>query len=247
MKYIAGLIAILFFALVVSGQSRFPLDSVSHEVVFSQKIKLNSKIKTEDVYASALKWFGNPATFTKKNADPPIDTLKAKKNKRKAEAESQFDNPRPLQMQDPAGSKLVGMGISRYYGGMGTSIKLLYLKYDIYVEIKEGIATISALNIHYFHYNSQTYAQTGLYNFSGGKPCEEVGKIEALIGCENFHDEFKALGIYFNKETTVLFADFKNLMAQKKFLYDPKTASAAPKTTGKSTAKSATKAPAKKM
>lgn len=202
------------------AQAKFPYDSVSHTVIYSRSFKLNPKVKTDDIYAAALKWFADSAQFTHRNADPPIDSVKAKKNKRKKEAEEQFDNPRPLQMQDPEGRKASGMGIIRYYGNANNSIKLLYIKYDIAIKIEAGAAIISIVNIHYFHYHPTSYKQVALYNFSGGKPCEEVGTLESLIGCQNFREEFTNLALYCNKHIYAHMDDFKAMLKQKKYLYE---------------------------
>jgi len=77
-------------------------------------------------------------------------------------------------------------------------------------------------NIRYFHFDSKSYGETGLYGFGGGKPCDQVGKIEDLIPCPKFPDEFKNLALYFNKETANLFTAFKTMLKQKQLLYDSK-------------------------
>jgi len=228
MRHITILIFIQAIGACASAQAKFPFDSASHQVIYTRSFKLDAKVKKADVYAAALAWFGDPAGFTRKNADPPADTANAKKNKRKAEAEAQFDNPRPLQMQDPISGKALGMGIIRYYGSMNNAIKLLYVKYDIMVEIKAGEATISVSNIHYFHYHPASYKQVPLYSFSGGRPCDEVGAIEALIGCQNFRDEFTNLTAYCNNVIYGQVDDFRKLLKQKKYLYDPKAVSISP-------------------
>jgi hypothetical protein len=224
MKHTILLLLILSATADVWAQAKFPYDSVRHTVIYTESFKLSSKVKTDEVYAAALKWFGDSAKFNHKNADPPIDTLKAKRNKKKKEAEEQFNNPRPLQMQDPVGGRVQGMGIIRYFGSANSTIKLLYVKYDIAVKVQAGLASIAIENIHYFHYHPTSYKQVALYNFSGGKPCEEVGTLESLIGCENFRDEFKNLALYCNKYIYGNMDDFKNMLKQKKYLLDQKPA-----------------------
>jgi hypothetical protein len=215
-------------------------------VIYSQSFKLSPKVKSDDVYASALTWFSDPVKFTNKNADPPSDPEKDKKNKRKIEAENQFENPRPLQIQDPAGGKVQAMGIIRYYS-TANSIKLLYLKYDIEVKVDAAAATVTISNIRYYHYNASSYKQLPLYNFSGGKPCEEVGTLDYLIGCENFHEEFKTLAVYCNKLIYGHISDFKNILRQKKYLYEGGASAKAPvKAVTKTPAKTTAKAPVKK-
>jgi hypothetical protein len=225
-KNLLPLIIALSIAFAATGQCKFPCDPDSRKVNYTQSYKLNPKAKTDDVYSLAQTWFNVPAKFTQKNADPPADSLKTKKNKNQLEVDRQFDNSRPLQLLNPEVNKMVGLGLLKYYGGTGTSIKLLYLKYDIYVEIKAGQAMVSVSNIRYFHFAPKNYTATGLYSFAGGKPCDNEGTIESLIDCENFHDEFNGLVVYFNKEVNNLFADFKTLLKQKKALYEVKTASA---------------------
>jgi len=227
MKHIISLITILTITCNAWAQAKFPYDSVSHTSVYTQSYRLNPKVKMEDVYASALDWLKDSVRFTHYNAEPPIDTIKAKKNKRKAEAEAQFANPRPLQIQEPATNRALGMGIIRYYGSMNGSIKLLYIKYDIGIRIHDGQATITVSNIHYFHYHPASYKQVPLYNFSGGKPCDEVGTLETLIGCENFRDEFSNLALYCNKEIHAHMEHFLSMLKQKKYVYESKPGSPA--------------------
>lgn len=214
----------MFFA--VSGQSHFQLDSASKSVVNKRAFKLSSKANTDDVYTLAQQWFNQTGKFSQKNADPPIDTVKAKKNKNKIEVDKEFANTTPLQMLNPAAGKVVGSGVLKYYGGIGNSIKLLYIKYDIYVEIKTGLAIVSATNLRYYHFSPRNYTTTGLYSLQGGRPCDAEGTINDLVNCENFHDEFKNLATCYNKEVNNLFTDFKSLLSQKKVLYDPKAATA---------------------
>ena len=228
MKHFAILIITLSAAASLCGQSSFPYDSVHHTLVYHQSYRLNTKVKTEDIYAASLAWFSDAARFTNKNAEPPTDSIAASKNKKKRAAEEQFANPRPLQMQEPVGHMAQGMGVIRYYGSMHNAIKLLYIKYDITVRITADSASISVSNMHYFHYVPSSYKQVPLYSYSGGKPCEEVGTMESLITCGNFREEFTRLAQYCNKVIYSQMGDYKNLLKQKKYLYEPKAASAAP-------------------
>ena len=227
MKPIFILLMMLHCTVDMWSQVKFPYDSASHTSVYTQSFRLNPKVKAEDVYEAALSWLSDSARFTHFNAEPPVDTIKAKKNKRKAEAEAQFANPRPLQIQEPATNRALGMGIIRYYGSMTGPIKLLYIKYDIGVRIRDGQATITVSNIHYFHYHPVSYKQVPLYNFSGGRPCEEVGTLESLIQCESFRDEFANLATYCNKQIHGHIDHFLSMLKQKKYLYESKSATAA--------------------
>jgi hypothetical protein len=218
MKHITILIISLLVSVFAQAQTKFPYDSANHQIIYTQSFRLNPKVKSDDVYASALTWFSDPAKFTNQNADPPSDPEKDKKNKRKIETEKQFENSRPLQIQDPAGSKVQAMG----------------LKYDIGVKVDAAAATVTISNIRYYHYNASSYKQVPLYNFSGGKPCEEVGTLDYLIDCENFHEEFKNLATYCNKQIYCHISDFKSILKQKKYLNEGSPAAKAPaKTTTK--------------
>jgi|GEM_PF-3308605 len=243
MKHIAILIITLSATFTLTGQSSFPYDSVSHTVIYHQSYKLNAKAKIDDIYAAAHSWYDSAAKFTNVNAELPGDTALAKKIKKRRAAEEQFANPRPLQMQEPVGHMLQGMGIIRYYSSTNNSIKLLYIKYDITVRIIGDSASISASNIHYFHYQTASYKQVPIYNFTSGRPCEEVGTIETLISCGNFPDELASLAQYCNKVIYGQMGDFKNLLKQKKYLYDPKAATTTP---AKAKAKTPAKAPVRK-
>lgn len=246
MKHITALIMTLLTTFSGYSQTKFPYDSVSHQVIYTESFRINPRVKTDDVYAAALTWFDYVSRFTHKNATAPLDTVTTRKpNKKKIEAEEQFANPRPLQMQDPAGGKIQGMGIIRYYS-TANSIKLLYLKYDIGVKVEANSATVSVSNMHYFHYNPTSYKQVPLYNFSGGKPCEEVGAMESLIACENFHEEFKTLAAYCNKQIYGHISEFKSILRQKRYLYEGTLAKANVKSAAKTPAKATVKPPVKR-
>lgn len=245
MRYSALLLAMIAGACCLHAQNTFPYDSATHQVVYRQSIKLLPGTKTADVYAAATVWFGDSARFTHYNVVAPLDTMKLKKpNKKKLAAEEQYGNPRPLQMQDPAADKMQGLGIIRYYSS-GGSIRLLYLKYDIAVEVKPAAAVLTVSNIRYYHFDAGSYKPVSIYNFSGGKPCEDVGTIESLMACQHFDEEFKKLAIYCNREIYGHMADLRTTLVKKKLVGDGRppvvtTAKPAPKP------KAVTKAPVKK-
>ena len=223
------LLLILSISVSVSAQQKFAFDSVSRSVTYKQSFKLNPKVKEEDVFAVAEKWFTeNPGKFVQKNADLQIDTVKAKRNKNQVELDKEFGNIRPLQSLEPTGGKIVGMGLLKYYGGSTSSIRLLYIKYDLYLKIEQDVLSLSIANVRYFHFNPSTYAKMGIYGFNGGQPCEPMSNLEYLIDCETAHNEFGALASCFNKETSKLFADLKGSLKTNKVLYEPKTVSSVP-------------------
>ncbi|MBS1623866.1 MAG: hypothetical protein JST83_07595 [Bacteroidetes bacterium] len=245
MKYACLLLAILSPAGFLLAQNSFPYDTALHQVIYRQSIKLIPKVKMEDVYAAATAWFADSAHFTHYNAIAPLDTMQLKKpNKRKRAAEEQYANTRPLQMQDPAADKMQGLGVIRYYSS-GGSIKLLYLKYDITVEVTSTAAILTVSNIRYYHFDAGSYKQAPIYNFSGGKPFEEVGTLESLIDCQHFNDEFKKLAVYCNKEIYGHIADLRTVLIKKRLAVDgrPPVVTTA-KTTSKN--KATTKAPPRK-
>ncbi len=214
------LVALVAYGVHLAAQNTFPYDSTAHQVIYRQSVKLAPGAKTGDVYAAINTWFGDSARFTHYNLVAPLDTMKLKKpNKKKIAVEEQYGNPRPLQMQDPAADKMQGMGIIRYYSS-GGSLRLLYLKYDIGVEVKPAAAVVTISNMRYFHFDASSYKQAPIYNFSGGKPCEDVGTIESLMSCQHFAEEFKKLAIYCNREIYGHVADMRSALIKKKLAGD---------------------------
>lgn len=214
------LVALLACGVHLSAQNTFPYDSAAHHVVYRQSVKLAPGVKTSDVYAAITTWFADSSRFTHYNLVAPLDTMKLKKpNKKKIAVEEQYGNPRPLQMQDPAADKMQGMGVIRYYSS-GGSLKLLYLKYDIGVEVKPAAAILTVSNIRYYHFDAGNYKQAPIYNFSGGKPCEDVGTIESLIDCQRFPEEMKKLAIYSNREIYGHVAGLRATLIKKKLAGD---------------------------
>ena len=219
MRYTGILLAIMI-GMHLSAQNNFPYDTTSHQVTYRQSVRLMPKVNSADVYAAATAWFADSSKFTHYNAIAPLDTMKLKKpNKKKRATEEQYGNPRPLQMQDPAADKLQGLGVIRYYSS-GGSIKLLYLKYDIGIEVTATAAILTVSNIRYYHFDAMSYKTAPIYNFSGGRPCDEVGTLESLISCQNFHEEFKKLALYCNKEIYGHIADLRTTLIRKKLVSD---------------------------
>ena len=213
---------------MLHAQSNFTLDEVSQKVVCKRVFLINATRPIDSLYILAQRWMSNSTKFFQKNADPPIDVHNEKKMKQKHDIDVLFENPRPLQILDPERRGIVGMGMLQYYGNSMNSIKLLYLRYDIYITVKVDSIIMTVSNIHYYHFTPKNYTQIWLYNFSGGKPCEEKGIIETLMKCEDFHSEFKSLASYFNKEIFGLFIDFNNLLLKKKLLYESNVVSSTP-------------------
>lgn len=218
-------------------------------LAYQQSIKLGAKVKPEDVYTAAESWFNaNPSLFTSSNALAPSDV----KQKNKEAVDKEFNNSHALQMLDPSIYKLQALGLIKYFGGTTTSIRMLYIKYDIAIAIKAGSATFSISNVRYFHFDAKNYNPTGIFSFDGGKPCEHSGNLDALYNCQTNAEEFKQLSDYFNKTVKAQAEAFNKGLKDKKMLYT------APATTSKSTSNkkssgsttksssSTTKAPAKK-
>ena len=224
------LFVVISIAVSAGAQSQFTLDEVSQKVVCKQVFLINATLKVDSVYTLAQRWLSDSTKVYQKNADPPIDTNNVKKMQQKYDIDRLFENPRPLQTLDPERRGMVGMGIIKYYGNAMNSIKLLYLRYDIYITVKEDSIIMTISNIHYYHFTPKNYTQLWLYNFSGSKPCDEKGKLEELMKCEDFHTEFRNLARFFNREVFALFIDFRNLLRYKKLLYDPNVPVASPDT-----------------
>lgn len=197
---------------------------------YQQTIKL-STTKTTDVYAAVEKWFNNnTGIFTVKNAEPTVEA----KEKNKNDVDAAYGNSRPLQSLDPSANRLIGQGLIKYFGGTRTSIRLMYVKYDIVVEVKAGQLSFKATNLRYYHFDPKSYTDANVFSFTGGKPCDNTGTMDYLVGCQSNPDEFKALGVFFQQTAGKQFKALKTELANKKYVSAP-----APKksTTGKSTTK----------
>ncbi len=202
---------------------------------YRQVVKLSTTAKQEDVYQLAEEWFKNaPAKFTQKNAEPEVEEG-GKKAKNKAVLDKEFDNSKPLQVLDPSVYKVSGLGMVKYYGGTTTSIRLLYIKYDITILAEAGQTIFEVSNVRYFHFDSKTFQEAGIYAFEGGKPCDHSGTMQYLNDCQQVKEEYTQVAQYFNQQLTSLFTDFKNTLKAKKLLY------VAPATTKSNTKKTTTK------
>jgi|ERR1043165_232130 hypothetical protein len=187
---------------------------------FNQTVKLNSKIESSDVFSAVEHWFNaNPALFTSKNAEPAFEA----KAKNKADVEDAYANRTPLRSLDPASNKLIGQGLIKYYGGKGASIQLMYLKYDITVEIKTGEAAFRISNLRYYHFDAKNYTDAGIFAYGGGKPCEHTGTMEYLVDCQTSPTEFQALADFFQQTVKAQGKAFGEELKAKKMLPAPAT------------------------
>lgn len=184
---------------------------------YQQTIKLNTS-KTTDVYTAVEKWFNNNAgIFTVKNAEPTVEA----KEKNKNDVDAAYGNSRPLQSLDPNANRLIGQGLIKYFGGTRTSIRLMYIKYDIVVEIKAGQLSFKATNLRYYHFDPKNYTDANVFSFTGGKPCDNTGTMDYLIGCQSNPDEFMALGAFFQQTAGKQFKALKTELTNKKYVSAP--------------------------
>jgi hypothetical protein len=184
---------------------------------YQQTIKL-STTKTTDVYTAVEKWFNtNTGIFTVKNAEPTVEP----KEKNKNDVDAAYGNSRPLQSLDPNANRLIGQGLIKYFGGTRTSIRLMYVKYDIVVEIKAGQLSFKATNLRYYHFDPKSYTDANVFSFTGGKPCDNTGTMDYLVGCQSNPDEFKALGAFFQQTAGKQFKALKTELTNKKYVSAP--------------------------
>lgn len=221
MKHALGTaVAIFIGCTLASGQANFPIDPDKKLVTYKTSIKLDPNLDPYDVYQVAEGWFKeNPDQFTQKNADPPLDAEKAKKNKNKMDVDESFDNKQPIKGLDPNGYKVVGGGLLKYYGGNVSSFRLLYIKYDIYLAVEHNALTASVSNLRYYHFNQATFSKLGIYSFQGGTPCDPMGFIESLIECQHSPEEFNQISQYFGQEVDKLFASLNATVEKHKMQY----------------------------
>lgn len=210
---------------------------------YQKAIKLNSKVKPADVYSAAENWFSSyGALFTAKNAEAPEPS----KLKNKQAVEDAYDNHHPLQTLDPAAYRVLGQGIVKYFGGTKTSIRMLYIKYDISIQASAGQAMFKVNNVRYFHFDPKNYTEAGIFSFKGGQPCDYTGTMEYLKGCQVSETEFTALALFFNKTVTNLQSAFTKELGNKKMLATTSATASAKKPVKKSAASTSSKASVKK-
>lgn len=239
------LLLFVITAFTAQAQQKVSVPQLSYK----QTIKLGAKVKPEDVYSLAETWVNaNSGLFTAVNTPAPTDV----KQKSKDAVEKQFDNSHAMQMLDPSVLRIQALGLIKYFGGTTTSLRMLYIKYDIAIQAKAGEATFSISNVRYFHFDAKSYADAGIFSFDGGVPCEHSGNLSDLYTCQKSTEEFNQLTAYFNKTVKAQADAFAKELKDKKMLY------VAPATTSKSSAgkkstssnskssTNTTKAPAKK-
>lgn len=186
---------------------------------YRQVVKLSATSKQEDVYQLAEEWFKTaPGKFTQKNAEPPVEEG-GKKAKNKAVLDNEFNNSHPLQVLDPSVYKVSGLGMVKYYGGTTTSIRLLYIKYDITILAEARQTVFEVSNVRYFHFDAKNFQEAGIFAFEGGKPCDHSGTMQYLNDCQQAKEEYTKVAQFFNQQLTGLFTDFKNTLQAKKLLY----------------------------
>jgi hypothetical protein len=227
---------LLFVVTTLVCNSSFAQQQTSAKTIvtdYQKTTKLNAGIKPQAVYSLTENWFNaNPAMFTTKNAEAP----ETSKTKNKKEVEEAYDNKRPLQSLDPAVNRVLGQGLVKYFGGTKTSIRLLYIKYDITIQATAGQVVFKVSNVRYFHFDPKSYTEAGIYSFNGGKPCDYTGTMEYLKGCQVSSAEFTALTAFFNKTVTDLNASYIKALKEKK-MANPGTATKPAASKGKTAGK----------
>ncbi len=215
----AGCLFINFAAIFAA--TNVTIDPVAGDVVYKQTFRLKADFTEADAYAIVGDWFKqSPTEFTRQNTDVQ---QKGNSSRNKIEVETAFDNSQPLQSLDPESKKIVVRGLTKYYGGFGSCINLLYIEYYAVFQIKdhELIATISQIKYH--HYNRRTYTPQLIYSWQGGKPFDATDKFVTLATQHESSRDLNNLNSFINDDMTKLFVDIREVLKKKNLLANSRT------------------------
>lgn len=217
MKTIAKtlLIAAIVCILSVSKSSaamtaaRNPLTG---ETVYSFHFNLNRGTSDKEAYEMAQKWFTeNPAEFNAANGTHMI----SRKAVAKIALDDTYKNSSPFISAYPGTNWVAGHNVVKYTGGELSAISIMYIEFDMVVQIEDAQVTATLSHVTYHHYNPFNYAPAGIAN-AAGKAFQPTGKFENLAAVANSNPDIKDASDFLNQHVDRLLGDLQQTLGADK-------------------------------
>lgn len=209
-KHLKLLFAVSLTYYSAKAQVDFPRDT-NGEVSFSEVITTKNKLSEDEIYENFKEWFSVKSTnFNRSNSEKNAQGTEVwlattKRNFQSIDA--LFKNDQPLKLSDKESKKLIGKVVNKYTGGTMGCIRVLYLEYDLIVEIKDGRYRYSVTNFTYTHYNQASAKQTQIYGWKDEGECKSKGTLTELLLCDRCEKEFNKFYEYIHADVKELITD----------------------------------------
>lgn len=189
-------IFILLFSF--SAFAQFPTDD-NGNVSFSEVVEVDKSITAEQMYKSAIEFVAtNKSDFNRSNSEKNSDAATyflGLSNADFAEVDVLFKNDNPLSFSDDSKNKIITNVVTKYSGSKLGYVRVMYVRYSISLQFKDGRYKYMANNFEYTHYNQATRKQTQIYGMKDKPPCGSNGSLDVLLQCNKGKKE---LGKFYN-------------------------------------------------
>lgn len=206
--FIACVLTQLFSSAMGQDHIILPFDSATGKIVYTNIVKVDSTINSRDIYNAFKEWISSDiSTFYIISSEKSSNTTDAIFGARKSNMSTvdlQFKNANPLKMSDPETNKLIGQAVIKYFGSSLGCVRLIYLTFDIKIQIKDGKYKYDITNFDYTHYNPYNGYKITFNTLSDKGNCKSSGDIEDLIHCDNCSDGLSGFYSFIDKSVNMI-------------------------------------------
>ena len=197
-----------------------PYDSISKKTIYSKIIVLDSSYNSTIIYNTLKEWFSTDISkfyrTSSEKGSAANDGFWGTKKANMATVDLSFKNDQPLKLDDPANKKLIGRIVCKYFGSSYGCVRLIYLTFDIKVQVKDGKYKYEMTNFAYTHYNPYQANKIGFNVMNDKGPCKSTGPIEELLQCDNCKDGLEKFYRYIDNEVKSLISDMQDYIKKNK-------------------------------
>jgi hypothetical protein len=206
------LFLLVLFGTIISwntlfAQVNFPMDD-SGEIVFSGVVQTKNDLSADKIYDNAKEWLSTKsANFNRSNSEKNNQgaaVLLGVKKSNFENVDALFKNDNPLKLSDKEEKKIVGKIVNKYTGGNTGCVRVIYLEYDLIIEIKDGRYRYKFANFIYTHYNQVKAQQAQIYGWKDEGNCKSKGALTGLLSCEHCEKELNKFYSYINSDVSKL-------------------------------------------
>ncbi|MDR0692422.1 MAG: DUF4468 domain-containing protein [Prevotellaceae bacterium] len=199
---------LVLFSTIISWNALFaqvnlPMDD-SGEIVFSGVVQTKNSLTADNIFDNAKEWLSTKsANFNRSNSEKNMQGTNVWLGTKKSNFENidaLFKNDEPLKLSDKEEKKIIGKIVNKYTGGTTGCIRVIYLEYDLIMEIRDGRYRYKIINFTYTHYNQAQGKQSQIYGWKDEGNCKSKGALTGLLSCEHCGKEFDKFYTYINSD-----------------------------------------------
>ena len=195
-----SLVAISFSGM---AQTTLPTDATG-KVSYRFSLPVEANVSEEEAYTIAQGWFANH-TASCNRTNVSNENLESVNTKSRAEVNTEFKNATPLQSLDPSSNRMTAKVITKYFGGTGSNIHVIYLQYYLTVRVENHQLLCEVSDIRYNHFNERSYRFQRVLNWSNTSALDAVNTIEYLVANQQSPAEFNKFYSFLNTDVNQLF------------------------------------------